>query len=130
MPGVEQPALHGVLEQVVDRLPKHPGGLHADDRYPVTGEPVPQPEQPGGGRAELGDMCHASATLTRHPDAGDDGVLVNVESGAALDERVHGTLLPPPVRQRRATRRDLIAWNLKLALAAAVNRARGPRVPL
>jgi hypothetical protein len=26
--GVQQPALHVVLQQVVDRLPEHPGGLH------------------------------------------------------------------------------------------------------
>ena len=45
VPGVEQPGLHDVLEQVVDGLPEHPGRLHADQRDPRRQQPVAHPQQ-------------------------------------------------------------------------------------
>jgi hypothetical protein len=43
--GVEQPALHVILEQVVDRPPVHPGGLDPDQRDPVAAQPIKQRQQ-------------------------------------------------------------------------------------
>src|SRR5665648_523468 len=38
--GVDHPAFNGVLEQVENRPPKHPGGLHRDQRHPIGQQPV------------------------------------------------------------------------------------------
>jgi hypothetical protein len=46
VPGAQQPARHGVLEQVVDRLPVGAGRLHAHDGDPSAGQPVPQATRP------------------------------------------------------------------------------------
>ena len=64
--GVHQPALDVVFQQVVDRLPEHPGRLHPHHLDLVAGQPVPQQHQPGGG----GPKTYGSRCAARPPPSG------------------------------------------------------------
>jgi hypothetical protein len=106
VPGVEQPALEGFFEQVVDRAPVDPGRLHPDHGDPVARQVVPQHQQPRRGRGEGRCLPAAEAALSRHPHARHHGVLVHVQAGASVDEPVH----PPSFRSspiRVVARRSL-----------------------
>jgi hypothetical protein len=127
--GVQQPALELILEQVVDRLPVHPGRLHPDHGDPEARQPVPQQHQSRRGGAKRPRLGLTGALLARHPDGRGDRRLVHVQPGAALDQSVHGS-------SRRlddangAVRESLFMNSLRSVLAATVRGAPGSRVPL
>jgi hypothetical protein len=99
MLGVQQPALDVVFQQVVDRLPAHPGGLHPHHLDLVAGQPVPQQHQPGGGGPNRAGLAVPPAVPIGNPSTRLDRGLVHLQPGAALDEPVR---LAPPCRWLQA----------------------------
>ncbi len=91
MTSVEQLALELILEQVPDRSPVHPGGLHPNDRHRPAAQPVGQRDQPCGRRAELADLLPAAAVAVRNANARGDLRFVDIEHRAALDQTIHDT---------------------------------------
>src|SRR6266487_261675 len=67
--------------------------------------------------------------LVRHPHAGGHRVLVHIQAGTTLNQRLHRSP-PQPGQQIVATRRSLLLGNLSLVLAATVRGARGSHVRL
>ena len=121
--GVEQPAPEVVLQDVIDRLPVHAGGLHPDGGHGMGGEPIAQRQQRRRGGAEGLDDLVASAARGGHPHAGHDRILVDIEAGTSLDHGLHRPSLS-------AVRRSLFSWSLRCVLAATIVDARGSRVRL
>jgi hypothetical protein len=62
----------------------------------------------------------APPSLARHPHAGHDGVPVDIQAGAALDQRVHHSSF---ARGTLAARRSLSIKNLGFVLTATVTGA-------
>src|SRR5262249_25378069 len=96
MLSVNHQQFHLPFQNVVDRLPEHPGALHGYMRAPRRHQPVRQPQQLlcEGGKASYFLMQFAvgvDSPQTRH-----DKSLVNVDPTAALIKNVH---LWPPLRQ-------------------------------
>ena len=82
-----------------DRLPVDAGGLHGGVGDAVPGQPVRQPLQLRGRRAEGLDVLVGAAGV-RQPRAGDDAVAVNVQPRATGMQKLHDRL-PPSQRRRR-----------------------------
>src|ERR671930_200215 len=90
--GVGEDEFEAARQHVPDRLPVHPCGFHGDVGTPVGGEPIAQGEQLSGGGSE---GLHLPGDLGPGPDAGagDDAVLVHIQSGALGMNHVHAGLL-------------------------------------
>jgi hypothetical protein len=124
---VQQPALDLALEQLPDRLPIAAGRLHPDPGHPEAGQPLGQQPQPGSGCGEAAGLGLAPTLAIGCPHTGGHRVLVHVQVGATLDQRLH--LLASSPRQRAvAIRRSLYLRNLSLVLVATVRGARGSHV--
>ena len=102
VPGVQDPALGDVLEDVEHRFPIDAGRLHPDQGDPEGDDPVPQGQQIGRHRPERGGGLLSFPSFPRRAHAGDDGVFVDVETAAALDHSVHGSSSPGPRLRRRS----------------------------
>jgi hypothetical protein len=87
--GVEQLALHRVLERVEHRPPEHPGGLHSDHRHLVRDQPIAQGQQLDGERAERADLADPPALWPGRAHARHHGVLVHIQPGAAGHHHIH-----------------------------------------
>ena len=113
---VRQDELELPVQHVPDRLPVDAGRLHRDMRAPVRREPVRQRQQIAGRRAE-----RAHLLLDRRPGrdacAGDDGLLMHVESGTARIQDLHRDLLggvseePASSKSRRRALRSATGGN-------------------
>jgi hypothetical protein len=95
VPGIQQPALHGVFEDIKHRLPIHPGRFHPDPAHPRSDQPVLQGQQVSRHRLECAGCLLACASFPRRANTRHHGVLVDVEASAALHHNVHG-FLPGP----------------------------------
>lgn len=94
--GVDQEEREGILEHVVDRFPVDPRALHRHVGHPGGGEPIPQRQQLRGGGPERLDDLRTLPGGSGDAHAGGDGRLVDIETGAALQDDVHGPLLYRP----------------------------------
>jgi hypothetical protein len=94
VPGVDQHQVESTLEQVPDRLPGDAGGLHGEVADPPLGQPVGQLEEVGGHGGEGADLAGDLAAGPDRADAGDDGLLVDIQAGAAGMKHVQGGALP------------------------------------
>jgi hypothetical protein len=101
--GVQEPAVELSFENVEDRLPIDPGGLHAHPGDAQGDQPVTQGEQvlgEGGEARDLG-LAFVRRSWSGDTDAGHDRVLVHIEPRTALDDDLHGQ--PPSRRAIGAT---------------------------
>ena len=87
--GVDQDDLEVAFQEVEDRLPVDPGRFHGDVADAFGLEPVGQRQQVGGHGAEGADLGADGAIGTDAADAGDDGLLVDVQPGAAIMKGFH-----------------------------------------
>ena len=86
--GVDQHHLEVGLQDVVDGLPIHPGGLHGHVGHSQRAQPVREGEQVGRRRAEGGDLFGASAPLVGEAGTNHQLGLADVDPGATLDQLV------------------------------------------
>jgi hypothetical protein len=85
--GVDQQHLDGAFQQVEHRLAVHPGRCHGHDRDLLGPEPVEPVQQVGGRGPERLDFLAGAAV--QPADTGDDGVLVDIQTGTDGRERIH-----------------------------------------
>ena len=100
--GVDQQARAGVLEDVEHGLPVHPRALHRHVGDPVRPQPVAQPQQLRGRRAERADVLLSPAPRARHPHARGHRVPMHIQPTSPLDLSFHRA--PPGIRFAAARR--------------------------
>ena len=81
-----------VFEQIVDGLPKHPGGFHGDMGAARCRQPIAQREQIGRHRAKRVDLLGGLPLRSRREQTGDHRTLMHIETTAALVQQLHHAL--------------------------------------
>lgn len=127
VPGIEQPALQRVFEQVEHRFPVVPGRFHPRDLDTFAEQPVAQREHLIGHRRERARLGPAALALPGRPDRDRHRLFADVDPRASLDHHVHRL---GSFRRSRAVRRSLSTTSLNHALMAALPGTAGSRVPL
>ena len=89
-----------LLQEVVDRIPIHPGRFHGEVVDLLLIQPTRQGQQLRRHGAEGARQLRHLARVRGHQDRGDHRPLVDVESRTPLVEHLHAP--PPPSRARRA----------------------------
>jgi hypothetical protein len=91
--GVGHDHLEVVLQRRIDRLPVDAGALHRDLADGGLQQPVPQRDEIVAHRAEAADLLVRAPATAGAVHAGHHRGLVHIETGAAVDDDLHG--LPP-----------------------------------
>ena len=94
MPGVADDQLETPLEDSIDRAPVNAGALHPDVRHPKLLQPVPQRLQIARHRPEGPDLLARPLARGADQDAGDDRLLMHVQSATPLNDDLHPRLHP------------------------------------
>ena len=114
---VEQPDREAPLQDVMHRLPVLSRALEPDMGAAVAAQPVRHRQQLRGRGAEGPRLCHRPATRAGRHQADHHRPLVDIDPRAALEDHLHGTLLPPRrSRARGAARGGPLGQNLPDAL--------------
>jgi len=98
--GVGEDEVKLPVQHVADRLPVNAGRLHGDMGARVRRQPIGQRQQIARSRAESADILLHRRT-GRDACAGDDGLLMHVQSGAARIQNFHRDLLVVSARSPR-----------------------------
>src|SRR3954453_1934477 len=114
--GVGDDQLELAFQDGMDRLPVNPGALHADMRDTQLLEPVPHRLQVSGHRRKRPDLLVRLAAGLPDQHAGDHRRLMDVETGTAVDDRIHHLL------------RELMPWRSPHRKAKTEARAGPDRV--
>src|SRR5581483_11610162 len=86
-------------EHMPHRTPIDPGRFHRHLRHTLGGQPRPQLAQRRRPGSELPDLLHPSpATCTRLANARHHRVLVHIERRATINDHIHATTSPSPMR--------------------------------